>query len=122
MARVKGGFATRHRRKRILKDAKGFRGTHRTHYKNAKQTVYKAGVYAFRDRRAKKRNFRSLWIIRVAAACEERGVNYSRFLGALRKANVVLNRKMLSEIAIHDPKAFDKLLESVRKHIPAEAA
>jgi large subunit ribosomal protein L20 len=82
----------------------------------AKQAVIKAGQYAFRDRRAKKREFRALWIVRLSAATDARGMSYSRFVGALRKANIGLNRKMLSEIAIADPAAFDKLFAVARQH------
>jgi large subunit ribosomal protein L20 len=121
MPRVTPGAATRHRRKRILKDAKGFWGTRSKLYRVAKQFVTKAGQYAFRDRRAKKRTFRGLWIIRIGAACEARGIRYSLFMGALRKAGVILNRKMLSEIAISDPAAFDKIVELAKKHVSVAA-
>lgn len=116
MARVRPGAATRHRRNRILKDAKGYWGSRSTLYRVAKQFVTKAGVYAFRDRRARKRDFRSLWIVRVTAACEARGISYSKFMFGLKNANCGLNRKMLSEVAIHDAPAFDKLVELARKH------
>ncbi len=122
MARVRPGAATRHRRKRILRDAKGFWGTRSKKFRYAKQVVTKAGQYAFRDRRAKKREFRSLWIVRVTAACESRGISYSRFIGGLKRANVDLNRKMLSEIAISDPAAFDKLVELARSAQATAAA
>lgn len=108
--RVTPGHATRKRRKRTLKAAKGFWGTRSKLFRIAKQFVIKAGVYAYRDRRTKKRDFRGLWITRLSAACEMRGMSYSRFIGALRRLNIGLNRKMLSEIAIHDEKAFDKLV------------
>jgi len=108
--RATPGHATRRRRKRMLKAAKGFWGTRSKNFRIAKQFVIKAGVYAYRDRRTKKRNYRAMWITRLTAACEMRGVSYSRFVGAMRKANIALNRKMLSEIAIHDPAAFDKLV------------
>jgi len=108
--RATPGHATRRRRKRMLKAAKGFWGTRSKNFRIAKQYVIKAGVYAYRDRRTKKRNYRAMWITRLTAACEMRGVSYSRFVGAMRKANIALNRKMLSEIAIHDPAAFDKLV------------
>ncbi len=110
MPRVTPGHATRRRRKRILKDASGFWGSRSKLFRVAKQFVTKAGVYAFRDRRAKKREFRALWIVRVSAACEARGMSYSQFMGAMKRAAVILNRKMLSEVAIHDPAAFDKLV------------
>jgi len=88
----------------------------------AKQAVIKAGVYAFRDRRARKREFRALWITRVTAACRARGMSYSRFMDGLKKANVALNRKMLSEVAIHDPAAFEKLVELAKSHAATAAA
>ncbi|MBI5864967.1 MAG: 50S ribosomal protein L20 [Planctomycetes bacterium] len=119
--RVRPGSATRQRRKRILKDASGFWGTRSKLFRVAKQFVTKAGQYAFRDRRAKKREFRAMWIVRVTAACEARGISYSRFMCGLSRANVVLNRKMLSEIAIHDAPAFDKLVEMARKNAGAAA-
>lgn len=121
MPRTQPGPVTRRRRKRMLKAASGYTGTRSTQYKKAKQTVIKAGVYAFRDRRAKKREFRALWITRLSAAVDERGLSYSKFLGGLKKANVYLNRKMLSEVAIFDPPAFDKLVEMARQHAPAGA-
>ncbi len=111
MPRVTPGHATRRRRKRVLKAAKGYRGGRSKLFKTAKQAVIKAGQYAYRDRRNRKREFRALWIIRVAAACKARDISYSQFMGGLKKANVFLNRKMLSEVAIADPAAFDKLVE-----------
>ena len=113
--RATPGHATRKRRKRILKDAKGFWGTRSKNFRIAKQFVIKAGVYAFRDRRVKKREYRALWITRLTAACEMRGIGYSRFMGAFKRLNILLNRKMLSEIAIHDPAAFDKLVAMAQK-------
>ena len=122
MPRIKGGFATRRRRNRVLKKASGFRASRSTLFRPAKQTLLKAGVYAFRDRRAKKREFRALWIIRVKAACTQRGLSYSRFMGALKLANIDLNRKMLSEIAIHDPAGFDAIVALAKKHLPKASA
>ena len=122
MPRVKGGPATHRRRKRILNKAKGYRGTRSKLFKSAKQTVIKAGQYAYRDRRVKKREFRALWITRISAACEARGVRYSRFMNGLKHANVGLNRKMLSEIAIFDPAAFDKLVELAKSQSGQAAA
>lgn len=115
MSRATPGHVTRQRRKRTLKDAKGFWGTRSKNFRIAKQFVTKAGVYAFRDRRAKKRDFRSLWIVRITAACEARDISYSRFIAGLRRASVILNRKMLSEIAIFDPAAFDSLVKLAKK-------
>jgi len=114
MPRVTPGHATRQRRKRILKDAKGYRASRSTLFRPAKQTVIKAGQYAFRDRRVRKREFRALWIIRVSAACDARGISYSHFINGLKKAGVFLNRKMLSEVAIADAPAFDKLVEMAK--------
>lgn len=111
MPRTQPGPVTRRRRKRVLKAASGYTGTRSKNFRIAKQAVIKAGQYAFRDRRAKKREFRGLWIVRVSAATDARGLSYSRFLGGLKKANVILNRKMLSEVAIADPVAFDKIVE-----------
>lgn len=113
--RATPGHATRQRRKRMLKAAKGFWGTRSKNFRIAKQFVIKAGVYAFRDRRVKKREYRALWITRLTAACEMRGIGYSRFMGALKRLNILLNRKMLSEIAIHDPAAFDNLVAMAQK-------
>lgn len=121
MPRVRPGAATRQRHKRTLKKAAGYRATRSTLFRVAKQAVIKAGQYAFRDRRAKKREFRSLWIIRVSAACDARGLSYSRFMNGLKRASVALNRKMLSEIAIADPAAFDKLVEMARSHTASAA-
>ncbi len=121
MPRVKPGPATHRRHKRVLKAAKGFRASHSKLFRPAKQSVIKARQYAFRDRRVKKREFRALWIVRVSAACDARGMSYSHFMGALRKACVGLNRKMLSEIAIHDPAAFDRLVELAKKHVTVAA-
>lgn len=122
MPRVKPGHATRRRRNRVLRDASGFRGTRSKLFRVAKQNVMRAGAYATRDRRVRKRDFRSLWIVRVSAACEARGVSYSQFMGGLKKAGVFLNRKMLSEIAIADAAAFDKIVELARPHLPQQSA
>lgn len=121
MPRVRPGHATRRRHKKTLRAASGFWGSRSKLFRIAKQFVLKAGVYAFRDRRVRKREFRALWIVRVSAACDARGISYSAFMGALRRANVLLNRKMLSEIAIADPAAFDKLVELAKQHTTAAA-
>jgi large subunit ribosomal protein L20 len=119
--RVRPGAATRRRRKRILRAASGFWGTRSKLFRVAKQHVMRAQRYAFRDRRRRKREFRALWITRVTAACEARGMSYSHFMGGLRKANIALNRKMLSEIAIADPVAFDQLVALARQGLAAAA-
>jgi large subunit ribosomal protein L20 len=121
MPRTRPGHATRRRRKRVLRSARGYYGGLSKLYRSAKQSVMRARQYATRDRRARKRDFRSLWIIRVSAAVEARGMSYSRFMGGLRKAGVFLNRKMLSEVAISDPAAFDKIVELARAHASAVA-
>ena len=115
MARVKGAMMTRKRRKSVLKAAKGYWGAKSKHFKMAKQAVLKSGNYAFAGRKAKKRDFRRLWIARISAACKLNGMNYSTFIDGLKKANVGLNRKMLSEIAISDPAAFTSLCETAKK-------
>ena len=114
MARVKGAMHTRKRRKKILKLAKGYRGAKSKLYKTANQAVMKSLVYAYRDRKAKKRKFRQLWIARINAAARMNGISYSQFMNGLKKNGIEINRKMLSEIAISDPAAFTKLVEKVR--------
>ena len=114
MARIKGAMMTRKRRNKVLKLAKGYWGSKSKHFKMAKEAVMKSGNYAFRDRRAKKRDFRSLWIARISAAVKPYGINYSRFMNGLKKAGVDMNRKMLSELAIHDPAAFGTLVETAK--------
>ncbi|TDV24323.1 large subunit ribosomal protein L20 [Mycoplasmopsis mustelae] len=111
MARVKGGTVTRARRKKWLKLAKGYFGHKSIGYKVAKQAVIKSWTYAFRDRKQVKRNFRKLWIARINAATRAEGMSYSRFISGLKKANVTINRKMLSELAINEPKTFSMLVK-----------
>ena len=115
MARVKGAMMTRKRRKKVLKLAKGFYGSKSKHFKMAKQQVMKSGNYAFAGRRQKKREIRRLWITRINAAARINGISYSRFMNGLKKAGIELNRKMLSEMAIHDPKSFSELVEVAKK-------
>jgi len=122
MPRARKGAARHRKKKRILQQAKGYRGARSKLYRVAKQAVVRAGVYAYRDRRARKRDFRSLWITRLTAACRQRGIRYSQFIHGLIKADVELNRKMLSEIAIADPAAFDKIVELARQHAAQTAA
>ena len=114
MARIKGAMMTRKRRNKVLKAAKGYWGAKSKHFKMAKQAVMKSGNYAFAGRKIKKRDFRRLWITRISAACKANGMNYSTFMNGLKKANVTLNRKMLSEIAISDPAAFTALCEQAK--------
>ncbi len=114
MARIKGAVATRKRRKKVLKLAKGYFGAKSKHFKMAKQAVMKSGNYAYIGRRQKKRDFRRLWITRISAACKANGINYSSFINGLKKAGIALNRKMLSEIAISDLKGFEQLVQKVK--------
>lgn len=115
MARVKGAMMTRKRRNKTLKLAKGYYGAKSKHFKMAKQAVMKSGNYAYIGRKQKKRDFRRLWITRISAACKLNGTNYSTFMNGLKKANIDLNRKMLSEIAISDPAALLALLKKLQK-------
>lgn len=112
--RVKSGKVRHKAKKRLFKAAKGNVGGRKRLYRTVKETMLRAGAYAFRDRRAKKREFRALWITRVTAACRERGLRYSTFIHGLKLAGIDLNRKMLSEIAIHEPAVFDEIVEVVR--------
>ena len=114
MARIKGAMMTRKRRKKTLKLAKGYWGAKSKHFKMAKQAVMKSGNYAFIGRKARKRDFRRLWITRISAACHMNGVSYSVFMNGLKKANIALNRKMLAEIAVADEAAFTALVEKAK--------
>jgi large subunit ribosomal protein L20 len=111
------GAARTQAKKRLRKKVKGFVGGRRKLTRTAKETLVRAGVYAFRDRKTKRRNIRGLWIIRLNAACRERGLRYSQFINGLLKANIELDRKTLSEMAIHDPTAFDAVMAMVKKAI-----
>ncbi len=111
MTRVKGGTVARARRKKVLKEAKGYFGSKHRLYKTAHEQVMHSGVYAFRDRKQNKRNFRKLWITRINAGCRENEISYSKFINGLNKAGITINRKMLSEIAINDSKAFSELVK-----------
>jgi large subunit ribosomal protein L20 len=111
MTRVKNSVTTKKRHKKVLIAAKGYFGSKHRLYKTAKEQLMHSGQYAFRDRRQKKREFRKLWIVRINAACRENEISYSRFIEGLNKAGVEVNRKMLSEIAIADPKAFSELVK-----------
>ena len=114
MARVKNGAVTKARHKKVLKSAKGYFGSKHRLYKTAKEQLMHSGQYAFRDRKQKKRDFRKLWITRINAACRQNDISYSRFIEGLTKAGVEINRKMLSEIAINDPKMFSELVSVAR--------
>ena len=111
MTRVKGGTVARARRKKVLKEAKGYFGSKHRLYKTAHEQVMHSGQYAFRDRRQNKRNFRKLWITRINAACRENEISYSKFIAGLNKAGIEMNRKMLAELAISDEKAFANIVK-----------
>ena len=114
MARVKGAMMTRKRRNKMLKLAKGYWGAKSKHFKMAKEQVMKSGQYAYIGRRLKKRDFRQLWITRISAGCKMNGMNYSTFMHGLKLAGIDMNRKMLSETAIHDPAAFTALCDMAK--------
>ncbi|MBQ2512054.1 MAG: 50S ribosomal protein L20 [Clostridia bacterium] len=114
MARVKGAVATRKRRKRVLKAAKGYYGAKSKHFRMAKQAVMKSGNYAYIGRKLKKRDFRSLWIARISAQTKVNGMNYSTFVHGLKLAGIDLNRKMLAEIAVSDKDAFKELCDKAK--------
>lgn len=125
MPRVRKGAARAQARKRILRAARGYYGTNHLHKYRAENTIIRGGVFAFRDRRQRKRDYRALWITRITAACRMRGTRYSLFLNGLKMTGVLLNRKMLSNIAIEDPKLFDALCAmavKASKATPAKAA
>lgn len=114
MPRAKKGAAHRQSKARWFKAAKGYRGARSRLWRRVKEAVVRAGVYAYRDRKARKRTFRSIWITRITAAVRARGLRYSQFINGLKEANIALNRKMLSEIAIHDPAAFDAIVDQAK--------
>ncbi len=115
MPRVKGGYVTRRRRKAVLKLAKGYYGSKHTLYKTAHEQVMRSLAYAYRDRKARKRDFRKLWISRINAACKQNDMKYSLFINGLSKAEININRKMLAEMAVNDPKAFTELCNLAKK-------
>lgn len=117
MARVKGAMMTRKRRNKILKLAKGYWGSKSTHYKMANQAVMKSLTYAYVGRKLKKRDYRKLWIARINAACKTNGMNYSTFMHGLKLAGIEMNRKMLSETAIHNPDAFTALCDTAKAQL-----
>jgi large subunit ribosomal protein L20 len=117
MPRVKRGVTARARHKKVLALAKGFRGRRKNVYRIAKQAVMKAGQYAYRDRRNRKRVFRRLWIARINAASRELGLTYSKFMAGLKKASIEVDRKMLAELAVNDPAAFGSIVEKVKAQL-----
>ena len=122
MPRIKRSVASRARRKRILKSAKGYYGARSRTFKVAKQAVIRAGQYAYRDRRQRKRQFRQLWIIRINAAAREHGLSYSRFIAGLKSAGIEVDRKVLADIAVHEKQVFATLVERARSGSVLEAA
>ena len=117
--RTTNGVARRRKNNRLFKKAKGYTGGRRRLLRTVKETLVRAEAFAFRDRRAKKREFRKLWIIRINAACRERGMRYGEFINGLKKAGLEFDRKMLSELAIHEPAAFDALVAKVKDTLAA---
>ncbi|MAH65212.1 MAG: 50S ribosomal protein L20 [Phycisphaerae bacterium] len=122
MPRVRKGAARTKARRRTLRKARGYYGTKSRHKQQAKVALMRAGRFAFRDRRTRKRDYRRLWITRITAACRMRGTRYSVFMNGLQRAGVLLNRKMLSQIAIEDPSTFDALVETANANAAAHAA
>ncbi len=118
MVRARSGKTVTRGRKRLKKLTKGYRASRRNLYRQAVVTRIRAGVFAHRDRRARRRSFRRLWILRLSAACRAKGVRYSQFIAGLQRANVEIDRKMLSELAVNDPAAFDQVLSVAKEHLP----
>lgn len=114
MVRVKRGKSAHKRRKNILKQAKGFKWGRKTKYRQAKDALYHAWQYAYRDRRTKKREFRKLWQIKINAACQERGLSYNKFINGLRKNKIELDRKILSQLAQNNPQTFEKIIKALK--------
>lgn len=121
MARIKHSVSTHRRKKRLLKKAKGFFLDRSKRYQQARRTLMKGMVYAYRDRKVKKREFRALWIARINAACRQSEINYSRFIRGLTQAGVLINRQALSELAIKSPEAFSELVKLAKQNLPVKA-
>ncbi len=122
MPRVRKGAARNQARRKIRRQARGYFGSNRSSPYRAKDAIIRAGCYAYRDRRQRKRDIRALWITRITAACRMRGTRYSLFMNGLRMAGIKLNRKMLSQLAIEDPKLFDQLVSTAKENTTAQAA
>src|SRR5215467_10035833 len=122
MTRARSGKTVTQGRKRLRKLTKGFRQSRHNLIRQSLVTLIRGRVYAFRDRRVRKREFRRLWIVRINAACRSRGVRYGEFISALQRANVALDRKTLADLAVHDPDTFTKIVELARTHVPKAAA
>lgn len=119
MSRAKRGFKARRRRNKVLKQARGYRGGQSKLFRTAVERVARADQYAYRDRRRKKRDFRSLWIVRISAAAKSHGLSYSRFIHGLKQLEIDLNRKVLADLAVHSPKAFENLTTQVKEKLAA---
>jgi large subunit ribosomal protein L20 len=119
MTRIKRGVIKRKKHKKVLKETKGYYGSHSRSYRLAKEELFKSLSYSYRDRKNRKRTFRELWIIRINAAARSNGISYNEFISGLKLANIEINRKMLSEIAVNDPGAFQKLAEMAKKKVSA---
>jgi len=119
MPRVKRGKTALRRRKKLLKEAKGYYGARSKTYRKAHETLLRAWAYAYRDRKAKKRTMRSLWIVRINAAARLTNLSYSEFMGGLKRAGIELDRKVLADMAVQDPKGFEQVAEIARRHLPA---
>jgi large subunit ribosomal protein L20 len=119
MSRVKRSVVSRARRKKVLKQAKGYYGARSRQFKVAKQAVIKAGQYAYRDRRQRKRQFRQLWVVRINAAAREHGLSYSRFIAGLKKAAIEVDRRVLADLALHEKEAFGALAEQAKRALAA---
>ena len=120
MPRATCAVARHKRKKRLMKKVKGYRGGRSKLYRTAKETLYRALQYSYNDRKRKKRDFRRLWITRISGAVRAQGLSYSQFIGALNQANIVINRKELSEMAIHDPQGFNGIVEMAKQHLAAQ--
>ncbi len=120
MTRVKGGTVTRARRKKVLKEAKGYFGSKHRLYKTAQEQLFHSGDYSFQDRKKNKGNFRKLWITRINAACRKNDISYSKFIDGLKKSNITVNRKMLSELAIDSPEEFTKIVNIAKEALKKE--
>ena len=120
--RTRKGAARRQAKKRLFRRAKGFRGGRSTLLRTVKETIIRADAFAYRDRRVRKREFRKLWIIRINAAVRQRGLRYSEFIAGLVRANIALDRRTLAEMAVHDPQAFDQVVEAVKRELTSAQA
>ena len=122
MTRVKGGTVAKNRRRKVLKQAKGYFGSKHRLYKTAQEQLFHSGEYAYRDRKQNKRNFRKLWITRINAGCRENDISYSKFINGLNKAGIEINRKMLSQIAIESPEVFANLVKTAKDALDGKVA